>query len=182
MTTTARRGSLLVPLLTALAFALSLVLAAPASAAGGNRMENLQRPPFSGPVCLEIDQARGESEAPAAVEWCSYNGLQMQWTASYVGYDGAGLYYQLKVVHSGKCLDVRGNATTDGAQIVQNTCALHGGDWGQQWRFVQKSHANGKDFFQVVARHSGKCLDKSGWNVVQWNCHSGPWQQWSRPF
>jgi endoglucanase len=106
----------------------------------------------------------------------------MQWTATYAGYDGAGMYYQLKVAHSGKCLDVLGNANTDGAQVVQNPCAYNGGDWGQQWRFVQTSYANGKWYYEVVARHSGKCLDKSGWNVIQYNCHGGDWQQWSRPF
>ncbi|MDP9434430.1 MAG: hypothetical protein M3P93_04240 [Actinomycetota bacterium] len=29
-----------------------------------------------------------------------------------------------------------------------------------------------------MARHSGKCLDKSWWNAVQWNCHGASWQQW----
>jgi Ricin-type beta-trefoil lectin domain-like len=52
----------------------------------------------------------------------------------------------------------------------------------QQWKFVYRSYANGLSFYEVVARHSGKCLDKSGWNVIQWNCHGGDWQQWSRPF
>jgi arabinogalactan endo-1,4-beta-galactosidase len=182
MTTSARRrGSLLVAILTALAFALSLAVASPASAASP-QMENKERPWLSGPVCLEIDNARAWDNADATVDWCSNYGNNMQWTATYVGYDGAGLYYQLKVAHSGKCLDVLGNANTDGAQVVQNPCASNGGDWAQQWRFVQKSYANGKYYYEVVARHSGKCLDKSGWNVIQYNCHGGDWQQWSRPF
>lgn len=176
---TRRRGSLLVTLLTAFAFLLSLVVASPASASG-RLIENKERPWLSGPVCLEIDHARGYNDAAAAVEWCSYNGLQMQWTATYVGSDGAGSYYQLKVAHSGKCLDVRYNSNTDGAQVVQNSC--YTGDWAQHFRFVYKSYANGKHYYAIVARHSGKCLDKSGWNVVQWNCHGGDWQQWSRPF
>lgn len=178
MTTTARRrGTVLAALLLAFAFALSLV-ASPAQAASP-RIENKERPWLSGPVCLEIDQARGWNGAPAAVEWCSYNGMQMQWSATYVGYDGAGLYYQLKVAHSGKCLDA-GDANTDGTQVMQNTC--NSGDWSQQFRFVRKSWANNQYYYEIVARHSGKCLDKSGWNVVQWNCHGADWQQWSRPF
>jgi hypothetical protein len=181
MTTTARRrGSVLAALLLAFAFALSL-LASPAQAASP-QMENKERPWLSGPVCLEIDNARDWADANATVDWCSNYGNNMKWTATYVGFDGAGMYYQLTVGHSGKCLDVRGNAMTDGAQVVQSTCALNGGDWGQQWRFVQKSWANGQWYYEVVARHSGKCLDKSGWNAVQWNCHGGDWQQWSRPF
>ncbi len=180
MTTTARRGSLLVTLLTALAFALSLAVASPASAAADPRMENKERGWGVGPVCLEIDQAVGTTNSPAAVEWCSYNGLQMQWKATYMGYDGAGSYYQLKASHSNLCLDVRNNSNDNGAQVVQNSCQA--GDWGQQFRFVYKSYANGKSFYTVVARHSGKCLDKSGWNVVQWDCHGNDWQQWSRPF
>ena len=178
-TTTRRRGSLLVALLTSFAFLLSLIAASPASAASPY-MENKQRGFMSGPACLEIDQARGWNDAAAAVEWCDQRGMQMQWSASYVGYDGSGAYYQLRVAHSGKCLDVRGDANTDGAQVVQNSCSSS--DWGQQWRFVHKSYANGMSYYEVVARHSQKCLDKSGWNVVQWNCHGGDWQQWSRPF
>ena len=179
VTTVRRRGSVLAALLLAFAFALSLV-ASPAQAASPY-IENKERPWLSGPVCLEIDQARAWDNAAATVEWCDQYGMSMQWTATYVSYDGAGMYYQLKVAHSGKCLDVYGNANTDGARVVQNPCALNGGDWAQQWRFVQKSYANGKWYYEIVARHSGKCLDKSGWNVVQYNCHGGDWQQWSRP-
>ena len=40
------------------------------------------------------------------------------------------------------------------------------------------------EFFEVVARHSGKCLDVSGAStdnfasVIQWDCHGGANQQW----
>ena len=41
---------------------------------------------------------------------------------------------------------------------------------------------DGVQYYEVVARHSGKCLDKVWtWNVVQYNCHAGDNQLWTRP-
>lgn len=40
-------------------------------------------------------------------------------------------------------------------------------------------------FYQIKARHSGKCLDVAGWSaangapVIQWDCHGGENQQWT---
>ena len=177
MTAAHRKSSLLTALLGALLVAFTLIAASPAQAAGSAQVENKERGFLAGPACLEIDYARYYSGASAAVDWCDQNGLQMQWTAVPVA-DGSG-FVQLKVAHSGMCLDVRSGSYTDGAQIIQNYCSS---SQSQQWRFVYQSWANGKNFYEVVARHSGKCLDKSGWNVVQWNCHGADWQQWSRPF
>jgi hypothetical protein len=174
-TVTRRRGSVLTAVLSALLFALTLMAASPAQAAGSAQIENKERGFLAGPACLEIDNARWWAGANATVDWCSNNGNNMQWTAEYMD---SG-YYRLRVAHSGQCLDVRNGAYTDGAQIMQNYCST---SHSQQWKFVYMSYANGTWYYEVVARHSQKCLDKSGWNVVQWNCHGGGWQQWSRPF
>jgi hypothetical protein len=175
MTTTRRTGSILAAVLSALLFAVTLMAASPAQAAGSAQIENKERGFLAGPACLEIDYARYWDGANASVDWCDQYGLQMQWTALPVS-DG---YVQLRVSHTGKCLDVRNSAYTDGADVIQRSCSS---SLSQQWRFVYMSYANGRNFYEVVARHSGKCLDKSGWNVVQWNCHGADWQQWSRPF
>jgi hypothetical protein len=172
-TTTRRRGSTLAAVFTAFLLGLTLLAVSPAQAASG-QMQNKERGFLAGPACLEIDYARYYAGANAAVDWCDQNGLQMQWTAVPTT-DG---YVQLRVAHSGQCLDVRYGAYTDGAQVVQMPCS---GSYSQQWKFIYMSWANGLNFYELVARHSGKCLDKSGWNVVQWNCHGGDWQQWSRP-
>jgi hypothetical protein len=175
-TATRRTGSVLAALVAVLTLAVLAVATAPARAANHSQMQNKERPWFSGPVCLEIDNARYTSGSAATVEWCDQRGLQMEWSA--VPVTGTG-YVQLKVAHTGMCLDVSGGQYTEGAQVVQAYCQA--GRQSQEWKFVWKSWANGMAYYEVVARHSGKCLDKSGWNVVQWNCHGGDWQQWSRP-
>ena len=78
--------------------------------------------------------------------------------------------------HSGKCLDVSGASTEDGAAIIQWTC--HGGA-NQQWRLEAVGEG-----YRFVARHSGKCLDVTGWStddgtgIIQWQCHGGANQTW----
>jgi hypothetical protein len=120
-------------------------------------------------VCLEVDRARTWDGADVTVDWCAQGGMHQQWTLVPVA---NGYYYQIVVQHTGKCLDVRGVSHSDGAQIQQYKC-LGAGQWNQHWRLVETWHGD-----QFVARHSGKCLDRSGWNVVQWSCHDGYWQQW----
>jgi glycerate-2-kinase len=73
--------------------------------------------------------------------------------------------------HSGKCLDIQGVSTADGAAVHQWTC--HGGT-NQQFTLRQVA----ADDYQLVAVHSGKCVDVSGIStaagalVHQWTCDS----------
>jgi hypothetical protein len=73
---------------------------------------------------------------------------------------------------------VNSASTADGATVLQYTCS---GRTNQQW---QLRDVNG--YVQVVARHSGKCLDVTsastadGAAVVQYACGSGTNQQWTR--
>ena len=88
----------------------------------------------------------------------------------------AGVY---KVVarHSGKCLDVSGVSTDDGAGVQQWSC--HGGG-NQLWRIEPIAG----DYSRLTAEHSGKCLDvrgvstENGAALQQWSCHDGDNQQW----
>ncbi|MEV1241579.1 RICIN domain-containing protein [Nonomuraea sp. NPDC050022] len=72
--------------------------------------------------------------------------------------------------HSGKCLDVAGVSTADGANVHQWTCI--NGQANQEWNFVATSDG----YYTLRATHSGKCLDVSGAstadgaNVHQWTC------------
>ncbi|WP_223125631.1 RICIN domain-containing protein [Streptomyces sp. TRM68367] len=83
----------------------------------------------------------------------------------------------MKARHSGKCADVAGSSTADGAAVQQLSC--QGGD-NQQWRL----RSAGGGYYQIVAQHSGKCLDvasastANGAAVIQWTCHGGTNQQW----
>jgi hypothetical protein len=94
--------------------------------------------------------------------------------------------------HSGKCLDVNAASTANGAAVQQWTC-----NGGQNQQFtLRKVTYSGNDAhdYQLIARHSGKCVDVStistaaGALVHQWTCipagQSSPrnqtWRLWGR--
>ncbi len=76
---------------------------------------------------------------------------------------------------NGKCLDITGGSTANGALIEEWTC---NGGANQQWLAV-----NG----ELVNPASGKCLDDPAFNTTQgtqldlWACNGGGNQQWSVP-
>ncbi|WP_246101153.1 RICIN domain-containing protein [Streptomyces cyaneus] len=74
---------------------------------------------------------------------------------------------------SGKCLDVSAASAADGAAVIQYTCS---GGTNQQFTLNPVTAlGNGKDY-QLVAVHSGKCVDVSevsttaGAKIHQWTC------------
>jgi hypothetical protein len=85
--------------------------------------------------------------------------------------------YLVKPVSSGKCLDVSGANSTDGAPVQQWDCHQRS---NQQFRL----RAAGGGSFEIVAQHSGKCLDvfqastADGTKVQQWGCNGGDHQRW----
>jgi hypothetical protein len=75
---------------------------------------------------------------------------------------------------SGKCLAVNGASTSDGATVVQLTC---GSGLDQQFTLRKVTYSgNDSHDYQLVARHSGKCVDVNGVStaarapVIQWSC------------
>jgi hypothetical protein len=77
---------------------------------------------------------------------------------------------------SGLCLDVNGRSTADGAAVQQWTCT---GGTNQQFTLrAVTGLGSGRDF-QLVAVHSGKCVDVSGVSTApralahQWTCQTG---------
>jgi hypothetical protein len=94
---------------------------------------------------------------------------------------------------SGKCLDVTGASTADGAAIGQRTCSP--GATNQQFTARKVTYSgNDPHDYQLVARHSGKCVDVNGIStaaraqVIQWACKSTgqsndlnqTWRLWGR--
>jgi hypothetical protein len=76
---------------------------------------------------------------------------------------------------SGKCLEVNGASTADGAAVAQRTCA--DGAANQQFTLRKVTYGgNDAHDYQLVARHSGKCVDVNGVStavrapVIQWTC------------
>jgi hypothetical protein len=86
-------------------------------------------------------------------------------------------YYKVIAKHSGKCLDVNGASTADGANVQQWSC--NGGN-NQRWKLVSM----GDGYNELVAKHSSKCLDVNGAstadgaNVQQWHCTGSNNQRW----
>jgi hypothetical protein len=89
----------------------------------------------------------------------------------------SGRAYVLKAVHSGKCIDVAGASTADGATVEQWDCNGH---TNQQFRLTSKA----TNVFEVSPVHSDKCLDvykagtTNGTKVQQWHCNDQSNQRW----
>jgi hypothetical protein len=115
----------------------------------------------------------GGDGAAATLQPLATNGSQ-EWLLSQTPAEGA---VTLAARHSGKCADVVGVSTADGAEVAQYTC---NGNANQQWQF--ESLGNG--YHRITAGHSGKCLDvrnastADGARAVQWTCNGNANQQW----
>jgi rhamnogalacturonan endolyase len=81
-------------------------------------------------------------------------------------------YYRLLARHSGKALNVTGNGTADGADIVQ--WPAPSAQPNDQWEISDV----GSGYYRITARHSGKVVNvegnstAEGANVVQWTYNS----------
>lgn len=135
---------------------------------------------FSGAVvarhsgqCLD-DTNLSLADGTQQQQYLCEGGAQQQWRFLEVA--GSANTYTIVNQLSGKCLEVSGASVADGAAVVQRTCA---GTTNQQFilRKVTASGASEKDF-QLVARHSNKCVDVSGVSTApralihQWTCNS----------
>ncbi|WP_380283299.1 RICIN domain-containing protein [Kitasatospora purpeofusca] len=98
---------------------------------------------------------------------------------AHAGQTGAPIFFEVRNLATGKCLEVADWRTDDGAPVRQWTCT---GGSNQIWT------PNGQQLRNV---HSAECLDIPGasrvWGtqVIQWPCSTSPWatnQQWSFPF
>ncbi len=111
-------------------------------------------------------------------------GDQQQWVFHPV--PGVTDTYTVVNQQSGKCLDVSGVSTADGAAVQQWTCLS--GAQNQQFTLRRVTYSgNDAHDYQLVARHSGKCVDVNGVStaaravVHQWTCkpvsQAGPLNQ-----
>ncbi|MFJ9598271.1 RICIN domain-containing protein [Streptomyces virginiae] len=87
-------------------------------------------------------------------------------------------FYEIRVAHSDKCLDVAWQSANHGAGVVQGNCT---GATNQAWKLIPL----GGDHFAIKAMHSDKCLDVAwaskahGASVIQANCSGGDNQAWA---
>jgi hypothetical protein len=84
--------------------------------------------------------------------------------------------YQLQAAHSGKCADVQGGSTADGAGVWQGDCD---GRASERWQL----HDLGAETYEVKTA-AGKCLDVAGASqsdgarILQWTCKQSANQKW----
>ena len=119
-------------------------------------------------MCLQPAGAAGEQ----AVQRICLDQKKQQWTLGSV----AGGYSIVNGA-SGRCLEVAGASTADGAAVVEAACT---GAAQQIWTTVEVEH-----WRQVVAVHSGKCLAVDGGSIddggkiVQTTCAVSASQNWT---
>ncbi len=137
--------------------------------------------------CLDnINSADGTQQQQFYCE----GGDQQLWNFRPV--PGVANTYTIVNQQSGKCLDVNGASTADGAAVIQWTC--HAAT-NQQFTLRKVTYAgNDPHDYQLLARHSGKCVDVSGIStaprapVHQWTCNpvsqanplNQTWRLWGR--
>jgi hypothetical protein len=90
-----------------------------------------------------------------------------------------GDWFQLRSVHSGKCLVNGYHSVDNGHELRQYGC--NSGYEDQLWARVPVD--NGKQF-TLVNKYSGKCADQTldgrpSTNAIQWTCHGLPHQLWT---
>ena len=90
----------------------------------------------------------------------------------------------ITIENSGKCMNVSGASTDDGAQVIQYTCVPTAAN--DKWAIVPQ----GNDLFQIQSVGSGKCLTvlnastANSASLIQYRCTTGGnelWQIQSQP-
>ncbi|WP_433796753.1 RICIN domain-containing protein [Actinoplanes sp. CA-252034] len=122
--------------------------------------------------CLDNSDLR-TTDGNRQQQYLCEGGDQQQWVFRPVA--GVADTYTVVNQQSGKCLDVSGVSTADGAAVHQWTC---GSGQNQQFTLRRVTYAgNDPHDYQLVARHSGKCVDVSGVSTAaralihQWPCN-----------
>jgi Ricin-type beta-trefoil lectin domain-like len=143
---------------------------------------------------MVVDVWQGSKANTHTVLWTKNGQANQQFDLVYV--DADRKYFQLKVRHAGKCLDVNNARADDGAMV--QTFACHGGP-SQLWysKMVTDPYVKCRagafcdnSRMTIRAKHSGKCLDagnpgpslanrpKQGARLQQWSCLNNLNQFW----
>jgi hypothetical protein len=125
--------------------------------------------------CLDIEggDLYGLSNGARANQWDCGGYKSQNWQLVAAG-DG---YYTIRTGHSGRCLDLAGQAKSNGTAVQQWVC--HSGD-SQKWQLV----AAGGGAYSFKSKLSARCLDieaqsqARGAYIHLWDCHNGNSQQW----
>lgn len=132
--------------------------------------------------CLDVHSA-STADGANVMQWeChepgsdKYNAHNQHWR---VYYSKANRQYEIRALHSNKCLDVEGESHDAKANVFQ--CHCHGGR-NQKWKIAQ--YSDGTHELSSV-NTSGMCLDVYGrnrrneTNVMQYHCNNQTNQSWA---
>ncbi|MDP4182851.1 MAG: RICIN domain-containing protein, partial [Bacillota bacterium] len=103
------------------------------------------------------------------------NSANVSLNSKYI--NSLNVYYRIVNRNSGKCLDVKGASSVNGANVLQWT---NSGCANQQWQLIKTDGVYSK----LKNRNSGKLLDAEagntvdGGNVIQWSDKGSYNQQW----
>lgn len=124
-------------------------------------------------LCLENPNASTANGTQQRQNTCNSSAQQL-WNFQPVA--GVADTYTVVNQQSGKCLDVNGVSSADGAAVIQWTC--NSSSLNQQFALRKVTYSgNDPRDYQLVARHSGKCVDVStistspGALIHQWTCN-----------
>ncbi|MFQ6197404.1 RICIN domain-containing protein [Streptomyces sp. NPDC000405] len=115
--------------------------------------------------------------ASAALMQSSVGSAHASGSPSLAADSAQEMIVQLRVSHSGKCLDIDRAKLDNGVKAQQWTC---NGTIAQQWRAVPVDNSS----FELRSVASGKCLEvensgtREGAKVQQWNCSGGKQMRW----
>ncbi|WP_405059359.1 RICIN domain-containing protein [Kribbella sp. NBC_01505] len=132
--------------------------------------------------CLDVNDESLADDAPI-VQWACFGNAYQQFGIEPVDGVTGDTLVRLRMGHSGKCVGVRGAATTDGAVIAQQTCSAAA---SQQW--ILRPAAAGKQLdarYRISSVRGGKvvdvtnCVNADGADMRTWTWNSGsPCQRW----
>ncbi len=116
----------------------------------------------------------GTADGNRQQQYYCEGGDQQHW--SFIPVAGIANTYTVVNQQSGKCLDIDAASTADGAAVQQWSCIS--GARNQQFTLRKVTYSgNDSHDYQLIARHSGKCVDVSGISgatraaIHQWPCN-----------
>ncbi|NUW33244.1 RICIN domain-containing protein [Nonomuraea sp. SMC257] len=122
--------------------------------------------------CLDVKDASSAENALLQRITCKGNDAQL-WQPTLLSVDGSGNFvYQLSNRGSGKCVEVRNEVASFGAQVVQHTCDPSRLT-GERWLHQGEIPATGVGFGQLKsALDPSMCLDTLGQLAKVFPCAS----------
>ena len=127
--------------------------------------------------CLDVYRSSTADRANVQQYTCNTTSNQI-WYFRLKLYATNVYHYEVRALHSDKCLDVEGPSVADGANVHQFGCR----DTSNQRWLLFPSGAVG--YYEIRAFHSDKCLDvyrsltTNGTNVQQYTCRGTNNQFW----